>query len=259
MSVESDRDLVVEGAERYEKSDAEGLAADPAEPGAPAPRPGGPRGSSATPMLRSPSRRQFLSKGALLIGTGGALSFLDAGNHASASTGTTIAGCIPNGERPTTSPVHALPKPVRHNLHTAMRRAIEVAKAGETAFGAVLVDVANGRIVKESANVVRKTGDPSAHAELEVLRLGALSGVNLKNTVLVTTAESCPMCAACAIYVHVAGVAYGTSLEFLINVGRGSIRISQAQVVAAGPVKMPVVGGVLHKETDPLFTPSHHT
>jgi tRNA(Arg) A34 adenosine deaminase TadA len=235
--------LMFFGDGRYEESDAEGLAADTAGPGVPAPPPGGPHGS----MTTSPSRRQLLRQGAIFIGAGGALSLLDAGTEASASPEATIA------ERPRTSPRSALPKPVRDNLNRAMRRAIAVAQAGGTPFGAVLVNVDDGRIVKAAANTVRKTHDPSAHAEVVVLRKGAHSGVDLTKTVLVTTGESCPMCATCAIYSRVAGVAYGTSLEFFIKLGRPSIRISQPRVVAASPFKMPVVGGVLHKETDPLF------
>lgn len=195
------------------------------------------------------SRRQVLRQGAKFLGASGALSFLDAGGQASASP------CVPRGEQPGTSPVHALPKPVRENLDHAMRRAIKVARAAGKAFGAVLVDVHHGRIVAAAANAIVPGGDPSAHAEVEVLRKGALRGVVLKNTVLVTTAESCPMCATCAIWAGVAGVAYGTSLEFLIKSGRGSIRLSQPEVVAAAPpeLRMPIVGDVLHRETDPLF------
>ncbi len=156
-----------------------------------------------------------------------------------------------------TSPLDALPEPVRDNLEKAMRAAIEAVGPSPPryrGFGAVLVDVSNGEIVAKGKG---GDGPGTNHAELNVIRTyGLKPGNDLTKTVLVTTAEPCTMCATCAIFSRVAGVAYGTSLEFLIKhpPTRMPIRISMPQVVAAGPLpKMPVVGGVLHEETDPLF------
>jgi tRNA(Arg) A34 adenosine deaminase TadA len=83
---------------------------------------------------------------------------------------------------------------------------------------------------------------------------------DLTKTVLVSTAEPCPMCATCAIFSGVMGVAYGTSVEFLMAhpPTRHPIRMSMPQVVAAGPrPDLPVVGGVLREQTDQLFMPAH--
>jgi tRNA(Arg) A34 adenosine deaminase TadA len=163
-----------------------------------------------------------------------------------------------------TSPRSALPEPVRrdHNLEYAMCEAIDVAKQAPHSFGygAVLVDVSSGEIVWRAAN----TGgaDPSAHAELNALREFSIDRGNFtaaSSTVLVSTAEPCPMCATCAVFARVAGVAYGTSLEFLMaQPGNTVPRISMPQVVATLPpgdprTTMPVVGGVLHELTDQLF------
>ena len=214
-----------------------------------------------TSMPHALDRRQSL-RGAVFLGAAGALSLVgearaDAqsslGRHGGPRTKLPLQPEFP------TSPLRALPEPVRRNLKTAMRAAIAVVSPAPRyrGFGAVLVNVDDGRIVAEAKG---GEGPGTNHAELNVIRNYGLmhpDGEALHKTVLVTTAEPCPMCATCAIFSRVAGVAYGTSLEFLMQhpPTRMPIRISMPQVVAAGPLpKMPVVGGVLRDETDPLFS-----
>jgi len=152
--------------------------------------------------------------------------------------------------RPHLSPVSALPRPVRATLHETMAEAVAEARKAVYAFGAVLVDVRSGRVVARGHNTTEVHHDPSAHAEVVTMRNGGRAGVDFSRTVLVTSAESCPMCAAWA---GVAGVAYGSSIAFLIRHGWDQISITQPTVVARGFVPMPVVGGVLRSATDPLY------
>ena len=213
------------------------------------------------------SRRESLRRGAMFLGAAGALSLLGetrADAHSAPGWHGGPRTKLPLQPEFPTSPLYALPEPVRrnNNLEIAMRAAIDVAKQAAHSFGygAVLVDIGSGEIVWEAAN----TGgaDPSAHAELNALRQFSIdrgSFTAASSTVLVTTAEPCPMCATCALFARVAGVAYGTSLEFLMaQPGNTVPRISMPQVVATLPpqdprTKTPVVGGVLHEETDQLF------
>ena len=83
----------------------------------------------------------------------------------------------------------------------AMARALEEAAAaaaeGEVPVGAVLVDGA-GAIIIASGNRVERDHDPTAHAEMLVLREGAirLGAKRLEGCDLYVTMEPCPMCAA---------------------------------------------------------------
>ena len=83
----------------------------------------------------------------------------------------------------------------------AMARALDEAAAaaenGEVPVGAVLVDAA-GAVVAVSANRVERDRDPTAHAEMLVLRAGAaaLGAKRLEACDLYVTLEPCPMCAA---------------------------------------------------------------
>ena len=78
------------------------------------------------------------------------------------------------------------------------RRGGEAAAArGEVPVGAVLID-ADGGIVAASGNRVERDRDPTAHAEMLVLRAGAaaLGAKRLAGCDLYVTLEPCPMCAA---------------------------------------------------------------
>jgi tRNA(adenine34) deaminase len=83
----------------------------------------------------------------------------------------------------------------------AMARALDAASeaggAGEVPVGAVLVD-ADGDIIAAGGNRVERDHDPTAHAEMLVLREGAarLGAKRLAGCDLYVTLEPCPMCAA---------------------------------------------------------------
>ena len=79
----------------------------------------------------------------------------------------------------------------------ALDEATSSAAQAEVPVGAVLVDGA-GAIVAASGNRVERDHDPTAHAEMLVLREGAarLGAKRLEGCDLYVTLEPCPMCAA---------------------------------------------------------------
>jgi tRNA(Arg) A34 adenosine deaminase TadA len=79
----------------------------------------------------------------------------------------------------------------------ALAEAARAAAVGEVPVGAVLVD-AGGEIVAVAHNRVETDGDPTAHAEMLVLRAGAarLRAPRLTGCDLYVTLEPCAMCAA---------------------------------------------------------------
>ena len=87
------------------------------------------------------------------------------------------------------------------NLPPAMLAAFAEAEAaaacGEVPVGAVLADD-KGRVVAAAGNRVESDRDPTAHAEMLVLRAGAaaLGAKRLETCDLYVTLEPCPMCAA---------------------------------------------------------------
>jgi len=84
-----------------------------------------------------------------------------------------------------------LPEPMR----LALARAAEAAEAGEVPVGAVVTRA--GEPVAAAANRMRRTCDPTAHAEMEALReAGRVLGTSrLDDCDLWVTLEPCAMCA----------------------------------------------------------------
>ena len=97
--------------------------------------------------------------------------------------------------------MNATPTPPPPVGPEAMARALDEAAAagaeGEVPVGAVLVDGA-GTIIAAAGNRVERDRDPTAHAEMLVLREGArqLCAKRLAGCDLYVTLEPCPMCAA---------------------------------------------------------------
>src|SRR5262249_19950720 len=82
-------------------------------------------------------------------------------------------------------------------MKLALAEAERAAARGEVPVGAVLVD-ADGRVLAVAGNRVETEGDPTAHAEMLVLRSGAalLGAKHLTQCDLYVTLEPCAMCAA---------------------------------------------------------------
>ncbi|MDD4250915.1 MAG: nucleoside deaminase [Candidatus ainarchaeum sp.] len=85
-----------------------------------------------------------------------------------------------------------------------MKIALNEAKKGVSGkhggpFGAVIV--CDNKIIAKAHNMVLKNNDPTAHAEINAIRIASkkLKTVNLDNCILYSTCEPCPMCLS-AIY-----------------------------------------------------------
>lgn len=100
-----------------------------------------------------------------------------------------------------------------HETH--MRRALdearEAAERGEVPVGAVLVQ--GGRVVSSRGNERELRHDPTAHAEMLVLRDAAalLGGWRVLDATLYVTLEPCPMCAGALVQARVARLVYGAA------------------------------------------------
>jgi tRNA(adenine34) deaminase len=83
-------------------------------------------------------------------------------------------------------------------------------KAHEVPIGAVLLD-ASGAVLASGFNQPISANDPTAHAEVVVLREAArkLANYRLPETTLVVTVEPCLMCAGAVVSARVARVVYG--------------------------------------------------
>ena len=94
-------------------------------------------------------------------------------------------------------------------MQQALAQARQAAAAGEVPVGAVLVH--QGQVVARAHNAPIGTHDPTAHAEIRVLReaAGRLGNYRLEDCELYVTLEPCPMCAGAMLHARLKKVVYG--------------------------------------------------
>jgi tRNA(Arg) A34 adenosine deaminase TadA len=104
-----------------------------------------------------------------------------------------------------------------------MRRAIDLSlknvKRGGGPFGAVVTR--NGEILAESCNLVTETNDPTAHAEINVIRVAAqkLKTFDLSGCVIYSSCEPCPMCLGAIYWARIDKVVFANTTSDAQSIG----------------------------------------
>ena len=99
-------------------------------------------------------------------------------------------------------------------LYEAIRLSREKMEAGEGGpFGAVIVR--DGKVIARGWNRVTSANDPTAHAEVEVIRNACrtLATFSLEGCELYASCEPCPMCLAAIYWARLDAVYYAASRE----------------------------------------------
>jgi len=94
-------------------------------------------------------------------------------------------------------------------MNIALEQAKAAAARGEVPVGAVLADAAGAVLARDGNRIVERR-DPTAHAEMLVLRAGAaaLGNERLTGATLYVTLEPCAMCAGAMSLARVARVVF---------------------------------------------------
>ncbi|WP_425037894.1 nucleoside deaminase [Primorskyibacter sp. S187A] len=100
----------------------------------------------------------------------------------------------------------------RSHMDLALAEARAAQARGEVPVGAVLVSP-DGRIVAQAGNRTRELSDPTAHAEVLVLRAAcaAIGSERLPGFDLYVTLEPCTICAGAIAAARIARLYYGAS------------------------------------------------
>lgn len=87
-------------------------------------------------------------------------------------------------------------------------------------FGAAIIDK-NGEVIAVSSNSVLRDNDPTAHAEVNVIREACkkLNTYDLSDCILYATGHPCPMCLAAIIWSNIKKVYYGCRPEDAEKIG----------------------------------------
>ena len=100
-----------------------------------------------------------------------------------------------------------------HFMGIALEEAQKGARAEEIPIGAVLV--LGGKVMARNHNRCVTTGDPTAHAEIVVIREAAkrLRNYRLLGSVLYVTVEPCVMCVGAMIHARISRLVFGAPEE----------------------------------------------
>ena len=98
-------------------------------------------------------------------------------------------------------------------MQRALAEAHLAASKGEVPVGAVLVEGESGRVLAAAGNATGETSDPTAHAEMRVIRAAAakVGSERLEGCDLYVTVEPCPMCAAAISFARIRRLYYGAA------------------------------------------------
>lgn len=116
------------------------------------------------------------------------------------------------------------------HMDAALDEARAAAARGEVPVGAVLVGP-DGQVVARAGNRTRELSDPTAHAEMLVIRAGcaAAGSERLEGHDLYVTLEPCPMCAAAISFARLRRLYYGAHDPKSGGVAYGARVFQQAQ------------------------------
>ena len=143
-----------------------------------------------------------------------------------------------------------------HNSY--LRQAITVANAarehGNHPFGAILVNTA-GDILLRAENTVVSDNDPTAHVELNLLRLASAkySVEELATCTLYASAEPCPMCASAAVWSNIRSIVFGLGMDKLYlqfgDTGEAAtLKLPSREIFKFAPWPVAVSGPLLEEE-----------
>jgi tRNA(adenine34) deaminase len=95
-------------------------------------------------------------------------------------------------------------------MRLALAEAQKAFQANEVPIGAVLIN-AEGEVIASAYNQPIGLHDPTAHAEILVLREAGnkIRNYRLNNLTLVVTIEPCPMCLGAMLHARIACLAFG--------------------------------------------------
>jgi len=129
---------------------------------------------------------------------------------------------------------------------------------GDYPIGACIVK--DGKVIARGGNRVKTKGDSTKHIELELIQyvVGMHGTPYIKECILYSTHEPCPMCAGASVWSKLGGIIFGNRImdfkKFTDESNRLKwriIEVSTKEIVKGKGIK--VIGGFMRKECNKLF------
>ena len=129
-------------------------------------------------------------------------------------------------------------------MELAIKQALKADKVGEVPVGAVIIK--DGKLIAQAHNQPISTNDPTAHAEIQLLRAAGRHQKNYRliGTTIYVTLEPCAMCLGAMMHARIARMVFGTSDP------KTGVCGSRADLTTESFFnhEMEISGGVLEKE-----------
>lgn len=138
-------------------------------------------------------------------------------------------------------------------MRMAVRKAVEGVRKGQAPFGACIAK--DGKVMACSHNLVLKTTDSTAHAEIHAIRQACrkLNTIDLSGCTIYSTCEPCPMCFSACHWAKISKIVYGASIEDANGMGFSELAVSNEKMKKLGNSQVKLVGGFLMEENLELF------
>lgn len=135
----------------------------------------------------------------------------------------------------------------------AIAKAREGMRKGQTPFGACVVR--KGEVVCCEHNIVLKSTDITAHAEVTAIRVACrkLGTIDLSGCVIYSTCEPCPMCFSACHWARISKIIYGARIRDAKDAGFNELAISNVRMRSLGKSRVKVVKDFLRGENVKLF------
>lgn len=134
-------------------------------------------------------------------------------------------------------------------MQIAIQQALKASNVGEVPVGALLVE--DGKAIVKAHNMAISNNDPTAHAEIQVLRKAGeyFQNYRLPNTTLYVTLEPCAMCFGAIVHARVERIVFG-AFDPKTGVCGSCIDLNQENLFNH---KISITSGILEKECSLLL------
>lgn len=147
-------------------------------------------------------------------------------------------------------------------MEVAIKEAQRAREAGDYGIGAVVINT--DTIIAVAGNAVKRSEDPTQHAEMLAIRGAAqsLGKRHLEGCVLYATHEPCPMCTSAAIFARMQSIVYGATLEDMMHYSLQNrntafswrtIDIRAKEITEKEDPHIDIIGGFMREECRKLF------
>jgi len=152
--------------------------------------------------------------------------------------------------------------PKKKLMQLAIQEAKLARRQGDYAVGAVLVK--GNKILAVCSNRSKRDDSPIAHAETLAIMKGSkiLKSRHLRDCILYTTHEPCPMCASVIVWAKLKGVVYGARYQDMKRFGEKyanhrylwrTINIPSREIFSKSTEKVETVKDFMREECIALF------